>query len=134
MYTFNLFDIVFTLKSLKYPSPCFDIRYFITFNTNQTRSSSHGKLIHQISSNNSARKFSFPEFLIYGTPYHPLIYPCQLPPTKLKLSDFYGRILSPTADQNTPYTFQLVCPCSKCLNNPQPPNFNNWLTYNQLCK
>ena len=59
MYTFDLFDIVFTLKSLKYPSPCFDIRNFITFNTNQTHSLSHGKLIHQISSNNSARNFFF---------------------------------------------------------------------------
>ena len=48
MYTFDLFDLIFILKSLKYPSPSFDIRNFISFNTNGTRSSTHGKLIHKI--------------------------------------------------------------------------------------
>ena len=125
MYTFDLFDIVFVLKSLKYPSPCFDIRNFITFSTNKTRSSIHGKLIHQISSNNSARNFFFSRIPRLWNAL-PLIDLSQSVATnRAKIIRFLWSHFTLNFRSDNPCTFQLVCPCSKCLNNPPPSNFNN---------
>ena len=125
MYTFDLFDIVFTLKSFKYPSPCFDIRNFITFNTNQTPSSSHGKLIHQISSNNSARNFFFSRIPRLWNALPPIDLYLSGATNKAKIIRFLWSHFISNFRSSNPCTFQLICPCSKCLNNPQFPNFNN---------
>ena len=59
MYTFELNELVFTLKSLKYPSPSFNITDYITFADGNTRSSSSGKMIHVRNNNNADRHFFF---------------------------------------------------------------------------
>jgi len=46
MYIFEFNEIIFTVKSLKYPSPSFNITNYITFNDGITRSSSRNKIIH----------------------------------------------------------------------------------------
>ena len=59
MYTFELNKRVFMLKSLKYPSPSFNITDYITFADGNTRSSSSGKIIHVRNNNNAGRHFFF---------------------------------------------------------------------------
>ena len=59
MYTFELNEIVFTLKSLKYPSPSFNITDYITFADGNTRSSSSGKMVHVRNNNNNAGRHFF---------------------------------------------------------------------------
>ena len=56
MYTFELNELVFTLKSLKYPSPSFNITDYITFADGNTRSSSSGNVRNN---NNADRHFFF---------------------------------------------------------------------------
>ena len=46
MYIYELNDLMFMIKSLNTPTDNFDIRNFISFNTNSTRSGSHLKLCH----------------------------------------------------------------------------------------
>ena len=46
MYIYELNDLMFLVKSLKTQTDNFDIKNFITFNTNSTRSGSHLKLCH----------------------------------------------------------------------------------------
>ena len=50
MYTFELLDILFFIRSLKYPTPSFNISNCVTFNNSNTRSSNI-KLHHNILSN-----------------------------------------------------------------------------------
>ena len=59
MYTFELNEIVFTLKPLKYPSPSFNTTGYITFTDGNTRSSSSGKMIYVRNNNNADRHFFF---------------------------------------------------------------------------
>ena len=59
MYIFELNEVLFTIKSLKYPSSSFNITDYITFNNRSTRSSSSGKLNHVRNSNNVNRHFFF---------------------------------------------------------------------------
>ena len=46
MYIYELNDLMFLIKSLNTPTDYFDIRHYISFNTNSTRSGSHLKLCH----------------------------------------------------------------------------------------
>ena len=58
MYVFEISDIMFLIKSLKFPSNCFNINHFISFSSSGTRSCGV-KLIHNISSTNKQRNFYF---------------------------------------------------------------------------
>ena len=74
MYIFELNELVFTLISLNYPSPSFNITNYITFADVNTRSSSSGKMIHIRNNNNADRHFFSIESLDCGMPYPLLTY------------------------------------------------------------
>ena len=59
MYMFELYDMMFLVKSLKNPSPCFRITDYISFSHSSTRSSSTNKLQHIHSCNNYIKNFYF---------------------------------------------------------------------------
>ena len=85
MYIFELNEVLFTIKSLKYPSSSFNITDYITFNNRSTRSSSSGKLNHVRNSTNVNRHFFFNRI--------PQIWnalpPIDLISTNKKITDFY---------------------------------------------
>ena len=58
--TLELYDIIFFLKSVKSPSPSFDILDYIHFSVSSgTRSSSNNKLLHPLASTTSSSNFYF---------------------------------------------------------------------------
>ena len=59
MYILELNEIYFILKSLKHPSPSFNITDFISFADGNIRSSTRGKMIHVRNNNNTSRHFFF---------------------------------------------------------------------------
>ena len=59
MYIFELNDLLFFIKSIKNPSPHFDITKWIHLSIGVTRSSSHLKLAHKYIKYNSSRHFYF---------------------------------------------------------------------------
>ena len=59
MYQFELNDLMFFIQSLKHPADHFNIKHFVSFSQSKTRSSTHNKLIHIKSPNNSSRHFNF---------------------------------------------------------------------------
>ena len=59
MYTFDLHDILFFIKSIQNPSDSFDIRNFVDFYQLSTRSSISNKLKHVFSSTNIPSNFYF---------------------------------------------------------------------------
>ena len=59
IYTFELADIVFAIKSLKAPSNNFDISKFLSFTVENTRSAAQRKLKHVTVPNNKVRHFYF---------------------------------------------------------------------------
>ena len=125
MYTFDLFDIVFILKSLKYPSPSFDIKNFISFNTNRTRSNTYGKLTHKTSSNNIERNFFFFRIPRLWNTLPPIDLSLSVATNKVKITEFLWSHFMSHFKSDNPCTYQLVCPCSKCAYNRPSPNFNS---------
>ena len=60
MFTFELNDLLFFIKSIKNPSSHFDITKWVHFNSSgSTRSSSHCKLTHNHTRYSSSRHFYF---------------------------------------------------------------------------
>ena len=58
MYIFEISDIIFLVKSLKFPSISFNINHYISFSTSGTQSSGT-KLLHNIPSTNKHRNHYF---------------------------------------------------------------------------
>ena len=58
MYILEINDIMFFIQSIKNPSTSFNIRNYISFSASNTRSSTHHKLRHSISSTNSNAIFT----------------------------------------------------------------------------
>ena len=56
---FELYDLMFLVKSLKSPLPCFCITDYISFSHSTTRSSTANKLQHIHSRNNFVKNFYF---------------------------------------------------------------------------
>ena len=59
MTEFEIIDILFMVKSIKYPSNHFDIHNYIQFSNHTTRSSSYFKLKHALSRNTTQSNFYF---------------------------------------------------------------------------
>ena len=59
MYLFELYDIIFVIKSLKNPTSSFNIYNFIDFYSSSSRLSHANKLIHHRSSNSTTHHFFF---------------------------------------------------------------------------
>ena len=59
MYTYDLYDILFFVKSIQHPSNHFNISNYVNFCRNPTRSSTSNKLQHNFTSTNKQRNFYF---------------------------------------------------------------------------
>ena len=59
MMEFEIADILFLIKSIKYPSNHFDITHFISFSSSNTRSSSYFKIQHKRTKTNVQGHFYF---------------------------------------------------------------------------
>ena len=91
MMLYEFHDIVFFLKSLKFPTPAFDIMTFVTFSSNQTRSAGY-RLTHTHSRNNMHRHFYFTRLsrLWNSLPSNLNLLNLSVPTAKSKLFNFCG--------------------------------------------
>ena len=101
MHTFELNETVFTLKSLKYPSPSFNITDYITFADGNTRSYSSGKMIMLETMIMQVDSFSSIESLDCGMPYPLMTYIYLLKLTRQQYISFFGCIFYQTLDMIT---------------------------------
>ena len=125
MYLFELQDILFTVKSLKYPTKGFNILRYISFSSSYTRSSSSLKRKHPSHSNNSIRHLFFHRLprLWNAIPIIDLHLPIAIIKIKVK-KYFWNHFVSNFNDDNS-CSLHIICPCCKCYNSPPPMNFNN---------
>ena len=116
MMLYEFHDIVFFLKSLKSPSPAFDIRTFVTFSTNQTRSAGY-RLTHTHSRNNMHRHFYFSRLsrLWNSLPSNLNLLNLSVPTAKSKLFKFLWHHFLQSFQDSIPCTFHFCCPCSSCI-------------------
>ena len=120
MYIFELNEVLFAIKSLKYPSSSFNITDYITFNDRSTRSSSIGKLNHVRNSNNVNRHFFFKRIPRLWNALPPIDLSLSIS-TKKRIYRFLWEHFLTNFNSDNPCTYHFVCPCSRCSSIPHPP-------------
>ena len=136
MYTFELNKLVFMLKSLKYPSPSFNITDYITFADGNTidirvlsniygntimRSSSSGKMIHVRNNNSADRHFFFNRIPRLWNALPPIDLSLSIKTNKTRIYKFLWSHFLSNFRHDNPCTFHFLCPCSRCSNTPRSP-------------
>ena len=124
MYVYELNDLMFLVKSLKFPNDNFDITDHITFASNSTRSASFRKLVHSKTSNTTQHHFYFNRISrLYN--YLPVInLSLSTNIIKQQISDYLWTQFSINFDSERPCTFHILCPCYRCSSLPVSSNFN----------
>ena len=128
MYTYEIADILFLIKSIRNPTSIasFNIYNYISFYTGSSQLAKAHKLQHSYGANNISRHSYFNRIpRLWNT----------LPVVNLNLSidtikkrlrrtflfDYFVTNFDPTNSS----TFHFLCPCSRCQSLPRPPNFND---------
>ena len=124
MYIFELNDLLFFIKSLKNPSPHFDITKWIHLNNSVTRSSTHLKLLHKCIKYNSSRHFYFNRLPRLWNSLPPINLELSTSTLKHQLINIFWSIFTSKFDDNNYCTYHVVCPCSSCSLTPITPSFN----------
>ena len=125
MYMFELQDLLFAIKSIKFPTNQFNINNYIKFSTISTRSGASNKLKPPCHINNTSRHSYFHRipYLWNAMPIFDLNKSfCTL---KTILKQYLWDHFKSNFDINNNCTFHHSCPCSKChLTRPPSSNFD----------
>ena len=124
MMEFEISDILFLVKSMKYPSNHFDIYSFIQVCNHTTRSSSYHKLRHSLSRNKTQSNFYFnciPR-LWNSIPFLDINLP--LSSIKSLLRDHFWKHFISNFKPDKTCTYHYLCPCHNCSKLPVHMHFN----------
>ena len=123
MYIYEINDIMFFVKSYKKPLPHFDIRDFITFSTQSTRSASFLKLVHLRSQISDVYHFYFARLvrLWNSLPAIDITLPDHT--IKRKITDCLWVNFKAKFESSLPCSFHFLCPCNRCSKLPGNPSF-----------
>ena len=124
MYTYELTDIVFAIKSLKAPNSNFEISKFLSFTVRNTRSAAQRKLKHVTVPNNKVRHFYLIDFLACGMP-SPVDLSLLVSTNRLMIDKFLWSHFKSNFKSNDPCSYHFVCPRNKCTDIPHPPILSN---------
>ena len=107
---FKLYDVMFLVKSLKSPSPCFHIADFISFSHSNTRSTTANKLQHIHSCNNFVKNFYFNRLPSIWNAVPPIDLLLSITIIKTRLYNFFGITFCLIFNQITHALFILFVP------------------------
>ena len=124
MMEFEIADIIFLVRSLKYPSHHFNIHKFIQFSNHTTRSSSFMKLKHSVSRNNTQTHLYFNRIPRLWNSLPSFNIDLPLSTIKAQLRAYFRNHFSSNFDPNDVCTYHYQCPCHKCSILPISTHFN----------
>lgn len=120
MMLLELNDIMFFVRCLKQPSPCFDIGEYVTFCSGAgTRSASHNRLKHTISSNNTTRNFYFNRLPRLWNHFPTIDLSQSTHTIKSKLKLFIWSHFTCNFVASNSCTWHVFCPCQNCSHIPR---------------
>jgi len=124
MYIFDINDVTFLIKSIKFLAEAFSISSFVTFISGNTRLANKNKLQHTRNSNIINNNFYFNRISRIWNVL--LVINCSLsiPTIKFRLRNFLWNHFEQSFDPNISCTLSFVCPCNRCAKHPKPPNFD----------
>ena len=124
MYTLDLNDIMFFIKSLKTNHNGFDIKNFISFVTGNTRLAVSHKLQHNRSSDSLTNNFYFNRLPRLWNALPVINTNLQPNIIKQKLLHYFWDHFEANFESSNTCNFSFQCCCSKCNNQPTTINFH----------
>jgi len=126
MYIYELNDLMFLIKSLNTPTENFNIKEFISFNTNSTRSGSHLKLCHPRALSTNHHHFEFYFNRIVRLWNHMPVIDILLSSHVIKrnLTKYLWNHFTTNFNSDHSCTYRYLCPCYKTANLIQLPQSN----------
>ena len=110
MMEFEIADILFLIKSLKYPSTHFDITHFISFSSSNTHSSAF-KIQHKRTKSNVQGHFHLNHIPRLWNSLPSLDLNLSTSTVNSKLRQFFWNHFISNFDSHNPCTFHYLCPC-----------------------
>ena len=119
MYIYELNDLLFFIKPLKYPTSHFDISKYIQFSNYGTRATSAHKLNHPTSLISTTYQHSFHNRIIRLWNSAPIIdLSLSIDIIKKHLINFLWTKFTANFTSDHPCSFHFVCPCYRCSKIP----------------
>ena len=131
MYIFEISDIMFLVKSFKFPSDSFNINNYISFSTGVTRSSGV-KLVHNSSSTNKERSHYFVRVCRLWNCLPIIDLNLSIQTIKKHLKIYLWNHFIANFEASNIHTYHFLCPCSSCFNHPSSSNFSHLINNSQL--
>ena len=125
MFLYELFDVLFFVKCLKFPDPSFDVKDFISFSTSSTRSGSAAKLTHKFSSTSISHHSYFCRLIRIWNSLPPIDLSLSFLSIKQQIKQYFWNIFLSQFDPSLPCSFHVVCPCFKCSHLPVSVTFSS---------
>ena len=125
MYTYEIANILFFIKSIRNPTSSFNINNYITFYTGSSRFAKAHKLQYSYVANNISRHSYFNRIpqLWNALPVINLNY--SIDTINKQLRTYLFDHFTTNFDPANSCILHFLCPCSKCQSLPRSPNFNN---------
>ena len=122
MYIYEIADILFFIKSIKYPSDKFDILNYVNFTTGSTRSAGT-KLYPKTARTNVIMNSYFYRLSRLWNSLPIIDLSESLESMKIKLKKFLRNHFLANFDKTT-CSFHYLCPCFRCSKTPAPSNYS----------
>ena len=118
MYIYELADILFLVKQLQSPDPCFPTSKFITFVSSSTRSSTSQKLKHLSPQTNLTHHSYFSRIVRLWNALPAIDLNASFQTIKYYLRKALWTHFLTHFDPSVPCSFHFLCPCTKCRLTP----------------
>ena len=128
MYTFELSDIMFFIKSIKNPTSSFNIYHFISFSTSAR--SGGFKLHHNPSTTNKQRHFYFVRICRLWNAVPLIDVNLSIDTIRNRVKSHFWNHFIHNFDPLNPHTLHYHCPCSRCVTDHFSINYT--LLYRQF--
>ena len=123
MYTYELNDLMFFIKSLKSPSAHFDISQHIQFASHSTRAASTHKLSYLSTTTSSYHKSYFNRIIRLWNSMPIIDLTLSLSTIKILLTSYLWTNFSANFISDYTCTFHMLCPCYRCSKLPIISNY-----------
>ena len=123
MYTYELNDLMFLIKTLKFPAAHFDISKYIQFVNHSTRATSTHKLCHHRATSSSYHNSYFNRIICLWNSMPVIDLTLSLDIIKTQLTNYLWSKFNDNFTSDSSCTFHLLCPCHRCSKLPITPNY-----------
>ena len=125
VFLYELFDVLFFIKCLKFPDPSFVVEKYVTFSSFPTRSASTAKLVYKYSSTSLSCHSYFCRLVRIWNALPLIDLSLSFLSLKFQIKQFFWTIFLTCFDPSIPCSYHFICPCNKCSHSSIVVNFTS---------